>query len=265
MRVELAVATVVARRRATQLLASACWLLAACTSDSNSATAGRSPTFIPPGSAGGQAGAAGGSGAASDDRGISLGRFVNTFYWMEFEADYRGRADTELEGSDCRVLATVPRAFAERICVEGSGRLVSGALLNLTGECACGFKCSETDTSVCFFPITDSRAPWGYGSDGNALLPLRSLAIAESVVPHGTVLYIPDWDGLAIPAGAEGLGGFVHDGCFRVDDIGYGVEGRHYDFFTGTASLWMALEELLPTDSSTTVYRDPPRCAGKLP
>ena len=200
----------------------------------------------------------------SDDRGFAIGSFVHTFYWMEFEDDYPGRADTELAGSDCRAVALVPEAFAARVCVEGSGRLSSGALLNLSGECACGYQCRETGASVCFLPVTDGRANWGYGSDGNPLTPLRSLAIEQSVVPHGTVLYIPEWDGVRIPASPRGLGGFTHDGCFRADDIGYGVEGRHYDLYAGTSALWMALEQVLPTASSTTVYRDPPRCAGKV-
>jgi 3D (Asp-Asp-Asp) domain-containing protein len=240
------------------LVAGACGLLSACGSDSATDTAhagaGRAPTLVPS-----NTGAAG----ARDDRGVPLGRFVHTFYWMEFESDYSGSADTDLEGSDCRALARVPQAFAERICVEGSGRLASGALLNLSGECDCGTMCPETGASVCFFPVADLRAPWGYGSKGNPLVPLRSLAIEQSVVPHGTVLYIPEWDGVQIPASPRGIGGFVHDGCFRVDDIGYGVDGRHYDLYAGTSALWMALEQLMPTASSTMVYRDASRCAGE--
>jgi 3D (Asp-Asp-Asp) domain-containing protein len=210
------------------------------------------PTFVPP------------NPLPGDDRGFVIGSFVHTFYWMEFEDDYPGRADTDLAGTDCRPVARVPEAFAQRVCVEGSGRLSSGALLNLSGECACGYPCRETDASVCFFPVTDRSADWGYGSDGNPLIPLRSLAIEQRVVAHGTVLYIPEWDGVTIPASPRGLGGFTHDGCFRADDIGYGVQGRHYDIYAGTSALWMTLEQVLPTDSSTTVYRDPPRCAGKV-
>ena len=179
---------------------------------------------------------------------------------MEFEADYPGTPDTLLRGGNCQPLATVPQAFADRLCVEGSGRLQNGALLNLSGPCSCGYHCSETDVAVCFFSAGAEAPVWGYGSDGNPLVPLRSLAIEEGIVRHGTMLYIPEWDGVVIPA-SDGLGGFVHDGCFRVDDIGYGVEGRHYDLYAGTAELWRVLEELLPTDSSTLVYRDPPRCA----
>lgn len=235
------------------MLACAAALASGCGSGEAAVQQRPEPTFVPP------------NLGPSDDRGVAIGRFVHTFYWMEFEDDYPGRADTELAGSDCRALATVPEAFADRVCVEGSGRLSSGALLNLSGECACGYRCPETDASVCFFPVTDGRASWGYGSDGNPLVPLRSLAIQQSIVTHGTVLYIPEWDGVKIPASPRGLGGFTHDGCFRADDIGYGVEGRHYDFYTGTSALWMDLEEVLPTDSLTTVYRDPPRCAGKVP
>jgi 3D (Asp-Asp-Asp) domain-containing protein len=179
---------------------------------------------------------------------------------MEFEADYPGAADTLLHGGNCQPLATVPQAFADRLCVEGSGRLQNGSLLNLSGTCSCGYHCSETGVAVCFFRAGAEAPVWGYGSDGNPLIPLRSLAIEEGIVAHGTRLYIPEWDGVEIPA-SRGLGGFVHDGCFRVDDIGYGVEGRHYDLYAGTVELWRELEELLPTDSSTLVYRDPPRCA----
>ena len=234
------------------LLAGVLVFASACGSGEASVPQRPEPTFIPS------------NPKPSDDRGFAIGSFVHTFYWMEFEDDYPGRADTELAGSDCRAVAMVPEAFAERVCVEGSGRLSSGALLNLTGECACGYPCRETGASVCFFPVADVRASWGYGSDGNPLIPLRSLAIEQSVVPHGTVLYIPEWDGVKIPASPHGLGGFTHDGCFRADDIGYGVEGRHYDFYAGTSALWMTLEQVRPTDSSTTVYRDPPRCAGEV-
>jgi 3D (Asp-Asp-Asp) domain-containing protein len=204
-----------------------------------------------------------GVGGVSDDRGVLVGKFVHTFYWMEFEADYPGDADTDLPGTNCQPLARVPRAFADRVCVEGSGRLTSGQLLNLSGDCACGYVCPETSVPVCFFRVDDASARWGYGSDGNPLVPLRSLAVAEDVLPHGTVLYIPEWNGVAIP-GSDGIGGFSHDGCFRIDDVGYGVDGRHYDLYTGTVQLWQALEQLRPTDSSTTVYRDPPRCAGHV-
>src|SRR5262245_36685162 len=162
-------------------------LAAGCGGDpspSQPAAAERRPTFIPE------------TSASIDDRGTPIGRFVHTFYWTEFESDYSGRADTELVGPDCRVVAAVPRAFADRICVEGSGKLTSGLVLNLSGECSCGYRCPDTGGSVCFFPLSDEGASWGYGSDGNPLVPLRSVAIQETVVAHGTVLYIPQWDGV---------------------------------------------------------------------
>src|SRR6185295_8977255 len=92
------------------LVAGTCWLPSACGSedatDATPAGAGRAPTLVPSNT--------GGAAGARDDRGVPLGRFVHTFYWMEFETDYSGSADTDLAGSDCRVLATVPQAFAER-------------------------------------------------------------------------------------------------------------------------------------------------------
>jgi 3D (Asp-Asp-Asp) domain-containing protein len=190
-----------------------------------------------------------------------LGSFVHTFYWMEFESDYPGEPDTELDLASCTPLGHVPAAFAERVCVEGSGRLADGRLLNLTGECACGHLCQETGSRVCFFAEDGADAPWGYGSDGNPLVPLRSLAVDEALIPHGSLIYIPEWDGVSIPA-SNGIGGFVHDGCFRADDIGYGIDGRHYDLYTGTAAMWSVLEAMRATDSETTVYSSPRRCAA---
>src|SRR5690348_3467483 len=125
------------------LLAGAVVLVGGCGSGEAPVQQRPEPTFIPQ------------NANPGDDRGFVIGSFVHTFYWMEFEDDYPGRADTELAGSDCRAVAVVSEAFADRVCVEGSGRLSSGALLNLSGECACGYACRETGASVCFFPVTD--------------------------------------------------------------------------------------------------------------
>ena len=229
------------------------------------AAAGQSGGGMSAGSAGGS-GEAGEDGAGGDgtsaDRGTLIGSFIHTFYWMEFESDYTGARDTELLDAGCDAVATVPKAFADRVCVEGSGRLEDGSLLNLEGDCSCGYACEETDATVCFFREEEPDAAWGYGSADNALEPLRSLAVDESEIPHGTLLYIPEWDGVSVPE-SQGIGGFVHDGCFRADDIGYGIDGRHYDFYAGTSELWDALEAVNPTNSTTTVYRDPPRCANR--
>jgi 3D (Asp-Asp-Asp) domain-containing protein len=205
----------------------------------------------------------GGSSPSSPapDRGRLIGTFVHTYYWMEFESKYPGTADTELHLIDCSPAALVTEAFAQRVCVEGTGRLLGGQLLNLSGECSCGHLCQETGATVCFFMEDGARAEWGYGSDGNELVPLRSLAVDEAEIPHGTLIYIPEWDGIEMPS-SDGLGGFVHDGCFRADDIGYGINGLHYDVYTGTDAMWTALEPLVPTNSDTTLYSSPRRCGA---
>jgi 3D (Asp-Asp-Asp) domain-containing protein len=101
---------------------------------------------------------------------------------------------------------------------------------------------------------------WGKGSRNNALEPLRSWAVDTSVIPHGTVVYVEEWDGVDIPQVGE-LGGFTHDGCFRADDVGGGINGNHFDFFAGTPQMWQALEGIYPTRTNFTVYTDSPRCA----
>lgn len=79
-----------------------------------------------------------------------------------------------------------------------------------------------------------------------------------------TVLYAEQLDGILIPS-VDGLGDFVHDGCFRADDVGGAITGNHFDFFAGTAGMWRALERIFPTRSEFTVYRDGDRCAYLRP
>jgi hypothetical protein len=65
---------------------------------------------------------------------------------------------------------------------------------------------------------------------------------------------------MEIPA-IDGLGGFTHDGCFRADDVGNGIDGMHIDFFAGTTSMWEALEAVFPSlEQEFAVYQNSPAC-----
>jgi 3D (Asp-Asp-Asp) domain-containing protein len=76
------------------------------------------------------------------------------------------------------------------------------------------------------------------------------------VVPLGTSLYIPEYDG--VPRDPSGT--TKHDGCFLAEDRGLAVKGQHVDVFTGyraTTQLW---NKLVPSNSGVTVVADSPRC-----
>jgi 3D (Asp-Asp-Asp) domain-containing protein len=186
--------------------------------------------------------------------GSSLGEFENTYFYLADESSFEGPPASTLYGPQCEVLAVVSSSFAQAACIEGSARLADGRVINYHSPCSCGGPCS-----FCWSVMDPARFPWGMGSASNPLEPLRSWAVDTSVISHGSVLYVEEWDGLAIPSLGE-LGGFVHDGCFRADDVGGGIVGRHVDFFAGNQAMWRELEKLFPTRSRFQVYLDSPRC-----
>jgi 3D (Asp-Asp-Asp) domain-containing protein len=184
----------------------------------------------------------------------------NTYYYLARQADHPGRADTTLFDAKCRPIARVTRGFSDSVCVEGSGILADGRVINYARRCSCGRPCRIGGT-ICYVVLDKKKFPWGMGSRDNPLVPLRSWAVDNKRVPHGTRLYAERWDGVTIPS-VDGLGGFVHDGCFRADDVGTSIRGDHVDIFAGTRAMWLALEKLVETKSTFTVYADPPsgRC-----
>jgi hypothetical protein len=102
-----------------------------------------------------------------------------------------------------------------------------------------------------------AQFPWGSGSNDNPLEPLRSWAVND--LPFGTIVYTPSFDGLDIPS-MDGLGGLLHDGCFRVDDIGYSFEDQQADIFAGTQGMFNVLEGLIPTYGGLDVYDGAAHC-----
>ena len=197
------------------------------------------------------------------DPGTPVGSMWNTYYYFADEADYGGADDTTLYDESCNPITQVPAEFSDDVCIEGSGRLEDGRVINYADTCSCGRRC-PTGGIICYVVLDPTRFPWGMGSRSNPLEPLRSWAVDTSFLPFGTVLYAEEWDGVAIPA-IDGLGGFTHDGCFRADDVGGAIDGNHYDFFAGTADMWRALEAIHPTRSDFTVYRDGDRCSHLAP
>lgn len=194
-----------------------------------------------------------------DEPGRYLGTFWNTYYYFAQEQEYSGPQTTSLFDASCNVIANVPATFSDDVCVQGSGKLEDGRFLNFSTTCSCGRPC-PTGGTICYQEINANRYPWGRGSRDNAVEPLRTFAVDTSVIPWGTVLYVPEWDGVQIPRIGE-VGGFTHDGCFHAGDVGGWIEDHHFDFFAGTSSMHDALEMIHPTRSDFEVYADSPRCS----
>lgn len=194
-----------------------------------------------------------------NEKGDLIGKMWNTYYYLVYEGDYSGADDTTLYDSNCKAISDVPYKFSDAVCIEGSGKLSDGRVINYAKTCNCGRKCANYNYIVCYSVLDINKYPWGMGSKGNPLVPLRSWAVDNSIIPFGTVIYAEEWDGVLIPD-VDGIGNFVHDGCFRADDIGGAIQGMHFDFFAGTTSMWKALEKIFPTKSNFNVYKNTPKC-----
>ena len=216
------------------------------------------PEQPPLGATGGGSGGYVQAGGASKQQlaGKVLGTFKNTYYDFPSESDFGGEALDLMNGS-CKAIASVPRTFYESVCVQGSGTLKSGGTVSFAKrDCSCAALCPRTGQHICFDLLDKQQFPWGRGATGRGITPLLTVAVDSTIIPLGTPLYIPEYDGL--PRDASGA--TKHDGCFLAEDRGLAVKGEHVDVFTGhreTTQLW---NRLVPSNRGVTVVVDSPRC-----
>ena len=203
-----------------------------------------------------------GSGAPSSQlAGKVLGSFKNTYYDFPSESDFSGESLNLMNGS-CQAIASVPRTFYESVCVQGSGTLKTGGTVSFAKRnCACASECPRTGQHICFDLLDKQKFPWGRGATGKGITPLVTVAVDSTIIPLGTPLYIPDYDGVV----RDASGTTKHDGCFLAEDRGLAVKGQHVDVFTGhreTTQLW---NRLVPSNRGVTVVLESPRCRRALP
>ena len=74
-------------------------------------------------------------------------------------------------------------------------------------------------------------SPYGDGTDGFILLPYRSIAVDQNLIPLGTVIYIPSARGVEIELPSGEI--VKHDGYFFAADIGSAINGNKIDTFIG--------------------------------
>jgi len=185
-----------------------------------------------------------------------LGKFKNTYYDFPSESDYSGESVSLYDGQ-CRSKGSVPKAFFETLCVQGSGLLASGNPVSFNRrDCECASVCPRTGQRICFDVLDLAKFPWGRGATGQPITPLLTVAVDSNVLPLGTSIYIPEYAGL--PRDLERR--TKHDGCFVAQDRGLRVQGEHVDIFTGQAAMTRLWNSLVPSNSGVTIVLDSPRC-----
>ncbi len=187
--------------------------------------------------------------SAPTSTGTVLGTFKNTYYDFPDERDFGG--DTlSLMNPSCKPIATVSREFFESVCVQGSGTLKAGGTVSFAKrDCACAPECPRTGQHICFDLLDKAIFPWGRGATGKPITPLLTVAVDSEVIPLGTSIYIPEYDGIA----RDASGGSAHDGCFLAEDRGLAVKGTHVDVFTGQREITRLWNTLVPTGKGVTV------------
>ncbi len=191
--------------------------------------------------------------------GSVLGTFKNTYYDFPSEGDFDGEPTALMNGA-CKPIVQVPRGFYESVCVQGSGTLRSGSTVSFARrDCECAAECPRTGQRICFDLLDRAAFPWGRGAMGKAITPLLTVAVDSSVVPLGTALYIPEYDGIPRTL----AGDVTHDGCFRAEDRGLAVKGKHVDVFTGHRDMTQLWNRLVPSHRGVTLVLDSPRCRAR--
>lgn len=189
----------------------------------------------------------------------ALGTMWNTYYYLSSEDDYAGAQDTPIYDGSCNEIARVRQEFHDSVCIEGSGILGDGRVINYastcTTSCPSALTCGARSYRVCYSVVDGARYPWGVGAASRALEPDRSMAVDPAFVALGSWVYFEELDGLVPPGETT-----PHDGCLRADDTGGAIDGNHFDFFSGTRARWLAWETQLPTRSDLTAWLDHPRC-----
>jgi 3D (Asp-Asp-Asp) domain-containing protein len=182
--------------------------------------------------------------------------YRNTYY--DFPRDRGGDKSATIYDATCAPIAQVSQKFHDQVCVQGSGRLVSGETVSFAKrDCACAAVCPRTSQKICFERLDPRSFPHGRGAAGRPITPLRTVAVDPTLIPMGTAIFIPELVGLPLPDGGS------HDGCFWAEDKGIKVVGRHIDVFTGDPAMTTQWNNLVPSNKGVHVRIGDARCARR--
>lgn len=115
-------------------------------------------------------------------------------------------------------IAMVSHVFQKSAAMQGSAKLCDGRVVGV-----------QKVKPLCFV-VVGAEFPWGITASGRPATPFRSIAVDPKTFAMGRWYYVPELDGLELPAPAAGK---KHDGCVRADDVGGAVKGDMVDFFVG--------------------------------
>jgi 3D (Asp-Asp-Asp) domain-containing protein len=174
--------------------------------------------------------------------------FALRFYWLAFEDSYDEDYDeVDVYTRQGWFLGSYPERFVKSIRMEGSGVLADGRVINYAGRCRFG-------VGTCFEQLDPTTHPFGRGAGRRPLVPFKSVAVDQRLIPIGEPLYIPEFDGMLLPDGS------VHDGCVRADDTGGGIKQRKMDFFVISYDNFRFLLDRLWGTIWITPHIEAPRC-----
>lgn len=180
--------------------------------------------------------------------------FDLTYYWVA----NRPSGDlnqTTFRDCDGRFLTYASYKWRDEVRMEMTGRYTGSD----------GNKYVFNDAGGCWKKMT-AFYDWGMGVpspiSGNSykLRPFRSIAVDKSVLQIGRWYYIKQLDGVKMPSPRSTL---IHDGCVRAVDVGYGIFGKHIDFFSGLKSAYSTLvngSSTMGGRSTVTVYDGAAKC-----
>ncbi|MEL7147027.1 MAG: 3D domain-containing protein [Bacteroidota bacterium] len=80
--------------------------------------------------------------------------------------------------------------------------------------------------------VWSESSGYGKGTKNYQLHPFKSIAVDISVIPIGSVVFIPAAVGTSYTDVNDGL--VSHDGYFMAVDVGSAIKGNHIDVFLGT-------------------------------
>ncbi|KAJ3100372.1 Carbohydrate esterase 4 protein [Phlyctochytrium planicorne] len=185
-----------------------------------------------------------------------------TMYWITAESDFPS-ADTIANASliplkTCNgdLLYNQGLDFAVSARLEGTALLNDGRILNIEICPSCKTDSTASDAFGCFFTIDADRFPYGIGSNIEStntswpLHPFVSIASNDlsSKIPASSKIrtfFIPELKGIRVPGG-DGKE-YIHNGCVRLDDVGWSLSAKHVDWFVFKRETYRRLGE---TDSS---------------
>ena len=171
-----------------------------------------------------------------------------TRYYLTCQEDFGSNNIIPIKDPSGKVLALMDPMCYASFALEGSGKLSTGATLNVTGtylDCTPEIAKSLLYVATKFYrgkkslvglsmdatkylAFSKVDAPYGLGNKGNKLIPFVSVAADQKIHKFGSQFFCQALSGLMLPNGV------IHNGILRVDDVGGSIKGElRLDWFVG--------------------------------